>query len=448
MAVTQVSRIQVRRGLQQDLPQLASAELGWSIDTRQLYIGNGTLEEGAPVTGITEILTSQSDFTSLIGTYTFVGNAAGYTAQTGSSLLNPTVRSFQQKFDDFVNVRDFGAIGNGIDDDTAAINRALTQIYKSTVSPSEPRARRTIYFPGGTYFISDTIKVPPYARIVGDGISSSIIKLQSNSLPVVSLVDSGFNSPSVSSTVLPSFIEIQHIKIQNSDSQITQPLINLDSASNIRLQNVHLQSNVSSGYYPNLVHITSTVQSTRALTFDNCIFSNGGNGICILGSGVQSIRVVNSEFESLSNTALVLGSSNGFSSINNYFGNINLIASKAAATNTFSFAETSTADIAGGYFGNLSIGAAKGRSVSSTTTYLSTIVPGTSGTFDYEISNSSAKRFGSFQFSSYAGNVIFSDSYTEGNISINANLYANTDSLVCTLNSGTAIIQYSLKQFL
>lgn len=66
MAILQISRIQHRRGLQQDLPQLASAELGWSIDTRRLYIGNGTVDEGAPIQGVTEILTEKSiiDFTS------------------------------------------------------------------------------------------------------------------------------------------------------------------------------------------------------------------------------------------------------------------------------------------------------------------------------------------------------------------------------------------------
>jgi len=65
MAILQISRIQHRRGLQQDLPQLASAELGWSIDTRKLYIGNGTVDEGAPEQGVTEILTEYSilDFT-------------------------------------------------------------------------------------------------------------------------------------------------------------------------------------------------------------------------------------------------------------------------------------------------------------------------------------------------------------------------------------------------
>jgi hypothetical protein len=66
MAVIQISRIQHRRGLESDLPNLASAELGWSVDTRKLYIGNGTIEEGAPSLGKTEVLTQYSilDFTA------------------------------------------------------------------------------------------------------------------------------------------------------------------------------------------------------------------------------------------------------------------------------------------------------------------------------------------------------------------------------------------------
>ena len=58
MAILQISRITQRKGLAQDLPEpLAGAELGWAIDTRQLFIGNGELTEGAPVVGNTEILT-------------------------------------------------------------------------------------------------------------------------------------------------------------------------------------------------------------------------------------------------------------------------------------------------------------------------------------------------------------------------------------------------------
>ena len=60
MAIVQISQIKHRRGTNENLPQLASAELGWSVDTQQLYIGNGTIAEGAPEIGNTEILTQNS----------------------------------------------------------------------------------------------------------------------------------------------------------------------------------------------------------------------------------------------------------------------------------------------------------------------------------------------------------------------------------------------------
>ena len=56
MPIVQISRIQHRRGKKTDLPQLAAGELGWSIDDQRLYIGNGTVADGAPAIGNTEIL--------------------------------------------------------------------------------------------------------------------------------------------------------------------------------------------------------------------------------------------------------------------------------------------------------------------------------------------------------------------------------------------------------
>ncbi len=66
MAIVQLSRITNRKGFQQDLPQLAPGELGWCLDTRLLFIGNGLLEEGSPAIGNTEVLTEFSDIKRLI----------------------------------------------------------------------------------------------------------------------------------------------------------------------------------------------------------------------------------------------------------------------------------------------------------------------------------------------------------------------------------------------
>lgn len=174
MPIVQVSRITQRKGLEEDLPQpLASAELGWAIDQRRLYIGNGSLAEGAPVVGNTEVLTEFSDILAYTTAYTYEGAAAGYTVQTGITSGTPVTQSLQQRLDSFAIITEFGATGNGVTDDTAAINRALFQLY---CRQSNPQIRRSLFFPAGVYVVTDTILLPPYAKLYGEGANSSIIK--------------------------------------------------------------------------------------------------------------------------------------------------------------------------------------------------------------------------------------------------------------------------------
>lgn len=172
MAIVTISRIQHRRGYYENLPQLSAAELGWAIDARRLFIGNGPTSEGAPEIGNTEILTEYSDILDISKTYTFKNADAGYTPTTGTSANDPTVRTLQQKLDDFVSVKDFGAKGDGETDDTEAINRALYELY---CREEFEGARKKLFMPAGRYMISEWIKVPPYATIIGEGPESTVI---------------------------------------------------------------------------------------------------------------------------------------------------------------------------------------------------------------------------------------------------------------------------------
>ena len=174
MAIQQVSRITVRKGLAEDLPQpLAGAELGWATDQRRLYIGNGALADGAPVVGNTEILTEFSDLFEYASAYVYQGAAAGYVVQTGATSGSPVSQSLQSRLDSYAIVTDFGATGDGVTDDTAAINRALFQLY---CVQNNPAIRRSLFFPAGEYIVTDTILIPPFARLYGEGSDSSIIK--------------------------------------------------------------------------------------------------------------------------------------------------------------------------------------------------------------------------------------------------------------------------------
>lgn len=93
MPIVSISRIQHRKGLQDQLPQLAAAELGWAMDKRRLFIGNGLITDGAPELGNTEILTEYSEVLQLANQYTFKNSDAGYNPVTGnhSSQYNAVV---------------------------------------------------------------------------------------------------------------------------------------------------------------------------------------------------------------------------------------------------------------------------------------------------------------------------------------------------------------------
>ena len=174
MAIVQISRITQRKGLQEDLPQpLAPAELGWAVDSRQLFIGPGTLAEGSPdERNNVEVLTEYSDILATQTAYTYQGAAAGYIVQTGPTAGSPVSQSLQSRLDSYCVVTDFGATGDGVTDDTAAINRALYQLY---CVDANPQIRRSLFFPAGNYLITDTILVPPYALLYGEGPESSTL---------------------------------------------------------------------------------------------------------------------------------------------------------------------------------------------------------------------------------------------------------------------------------
>ena len=456
MAVTQISRIQHRRGLEQDLPQLSSAELGWSVDTRKLYIGNGTLEEGAPTTGVTRVLTEYDVATlqsSATNSYTFVGNAAGYTAQTGPSTLSPVIRTIQAKLDDTINVRDFGALGNGITDDTAAINRALQQIYLAGTSETEPRARRTVYFPGGTYLISTPVLIPPYARLQGDGMGSSIIMQSMAAQSAASLCDSKFQtgaSLGTSSAILPQDIEIAGLQFLNSTATASAPIFVIDSASNVRIQSTKFITGVGTGYYPNLVSIATSVATSRKVTFDSCQFIKGGNAIGITGSVCSAIRVLNSSFDDLSNVAVNLGSTVGFTSIGNYYGSVGGAVLANGNNFNYSLGDTYLIDNplrTGLVLGNLLHSGSQQYTLTTTPLVLD-IISNTSVSVRYEIRNVANARFGTFSFVATGSSSLFDDSYVETASSVNANLFANADSLLASVSSGTAVFKFNFKQFL
>ena len=130
MPIVQISRIQHRRGKATDLPQLAAGELGWAVDDQRLYIGNGTVADGAPAVGNTEILTAGSSAFSTALNYVYKGYLGDSTPiLTGASA--DIKRTLQQTLDDYVSVKAFGAVGDGSTADATAIQRAIEELREA-----------------------------------------------------------------------------------------------------------------------------------------------------------------------------------------------------------------------------------------------------------------------------------------------------------------------------
>ena len=123
MAIVQISRIQHRRGVAENLPQLAVGEIGLAVDTRRIFIGNGGTD--APQIENIELLTAQSNLLDSADSYTYAGAAAGYNATTGVTTASPVTRTMQQKYDDHASVKDFGAKGDGVHLDSIPIQAAI-----------------------------------------------------------------------------------------------------------------------------------------------------------------------------------------------------------------------------------------------------------------------------------------------------------------------------------
>ncbi len=126
------------------------------------------------------------------------------------------LRSMHHKFSDCISVKDFGALGDGLNDDTLAFQQALS-------------AHQAIFVPAGSYLITDTITLREGQSLHGVGAASRL-KCASNSFTALMLVggfisvqslaiDGGLNGVLLrgqdSACVQNALVDVQIIGAQN-----------------------------------------------------------------------------------------------------------------------------------------------------------------------------------------------------------------------------------------
>ena len=269
MAVVQISKIQVRRGLKNSntgVPQLSSAEFAWAVDSQELFIGNGSVAEGAPFVGNTKILTENDNILELAGSYQF--------AAQDPTINYSIARSLQTKIDEIsVSIADFGAIGDGSSSSNSAVANAVEDLFKNT----DPRYKKVLLIPNGEFVFTDNIVVPSTTIIRGETADGAVLNI--GSWNIVFVTEDGLeNDPGIwNSTNQPRNIQFSNLTIQSTQGQVVLSGIRDSVLSNVIFKGEYvlgdavdpLGSRTAAVYWEN----TSTIQ-TRNITFDNCRFES------------------------------------------------------------------------------------------------------------------------------------------------------------------------------
>ena len=297
MAVIQISRVQHRRGQtsQTGFPQLASGEFGWSIDQQELYIGNGAVSEGAPAVGNTRLITEHDGNFFLVTspTYIYENSPNGPTVQTGPDSNPYTLRFIQEKLDDRVNLRDFGAVGDGATDDTAAIQRAISYVSKN---------KKILDVNEGTFLVGE-ILVPPFSELRGAGMNKTTF-ISTGTLSIlktVGLNGSGLMTDISSAIQTPRDINIYGITFISSATSAL-PMVDMVGVLNGSIDNCEFKATstiASTGTMATGISLDAVGAITcNQVNINNCVFNHLGTSISS-NSDIINIKIYNNSFNNV-----------------------------------------------------------------------------------------------------------------------------------------------------
>jgi len=256
MAVFQISRIQIRRGKATEgtgIPQLASGEMAWAVDTQELFIGSGSVTEGAPAVGNTRILTLQD--IALSGNILSIGQYSWKFQESATPV--GVVRSLQNKLNDVITSDDFGMVADGVTDNTALFQNAIDQLYlvntgtkSSAQTVSGTIHRYKFLITPGIYKITGTIHIPSYAHIEGVGPDKVIFDfapIGGDTSPAFNFVNDSsipgtYNTlTNLQYTNQPRYIQLNNITIQSYNA--TNTSLQLDSVRDSIFENIKIVNN-------------------------------------------------------------------------------------------------------------------------------------------------------------------------------------------------------------
>lgn len=182
----------------------------------QIWLTSGATYKFVLATSTNVILWTKDDVPGILNSVVFDATNVIYDPPfLGAVTSNYSV---ENKLQQYVSVKDFGAIGNGVIDDTAAIQSAIN--YLGSINPwpvnsSRGRLRPALYFPAGVYKVSSSININfSSLDVYGDGPESSLIAWYGFNSPVFEI--GTFSSSPTDLFTGPQDISFENLRIQHA----------------------------------------------------------------------------------------------------------------------------------------------------------------------------------------------------------------------------------------
>lgn len=238
-------------------PLATTVTPGGSNNTNPVVLGVDGAATICLIDGVSyRFVEKTADGTTIKDTNNIVAPSSTYQA-TGTGSVSRTQAS---KNADVVSVKDFGAVGDGTTDDTAAIQAALN-------------AAAVVFAPTGVYKISGAITIPSQRRLYGDGMDRTVFRA------------SNAAAAFVNATVNHNLIVLEDFTFDGNNLTsvgitlgVAGSVGTLPSSSSDHFQNVKVAQCTSHGvvmYY------------CQYALFENCIFTtNGGYGLYLVDCSV------------------------------------------------------------------------------------------------------------------------------------------------------------------
>ena len=342
MAVTEISKIQVRRGQenQTGVPQLDPGEFGWAEDTQNLYIGK-RISEGANSDDNARILTDKdlaSVFRLAQAGVNAINSASAYQYRADQAIqgrIDSNTQTVATKLDTWVSITDVVAgtwyYSSGTDI-TTMLQYTIGNIDNHGIMVNthpESIAASTIKIPAGYYSVRGPINLPPNTKLVGDGAGLTVLTAI-NGLPLFQTVDNSGNTfYGMSGDTLANQPKNIHIEGMTLISTNSSALLLLDNVASADILNVNFGNPaVSTSTTVNgiairgfAVNSDASIALSSNIRINDCNFNGLNSGVYQNTGTTNRYYIQNSEFSNMNHGVEMWSSINGVGPVNGAIDN-------------------------------------------------------------------------------------------------------------------------------